>query len=406
MRDTRAYRRLRALFRRKRAEPASHQSVIVHDSPSATPDSSSSSTPRKTTEAELESSADSQAASAFFAKLPLEVRRIIYRHVWATYLQQRRVSRASPGSDMGLHIYTDCSVRGRLAHTGCRAHPGAPAQEDAWVTAPWPFDGDGDAAGMEPPRWFWIAWVMRLNWGRHWKCQHAIQQRWDPATGTARPSGKAPFLPVWLACKKMHVEAQTSFYNAVTLIFTSSLDAHAFFHRAPPLFLGHLRALELGFTNPNDHLYLARVFPAIPVGDTDADTDTDDGPDRAAAAPAPGGSNGDLATGAARHRAMFGPALWAEMARAVRARCPGLRGLDVMLGGAIDQGAVLAGFGGVGGGDGEMGGGRGGVASGELGTTEDGPWVLNGRLAVTFKMPAREGYVQERGRMVRTAVDE
>ena len=83
---------------------------------------------------------------------------------------------------------------------------------------PWPFDDEGDngadspagegnstSAPHIPPRWFLVAWVMRLNWGRHWKCQQAVQQRWDPDTGYARPAERAPFLSLWLACKRMYV---------------------------------------------------------------------------------------------------------------------------------------------------------------------------------------------------------
>lgn len=198
---------MRALFRRKKAKKALHEPVIVHEDPRAAPGNDHNITKtQKITEAELESSADSQALSAFFTKLPLEIRRMVYREVWRTYLQHRRVSPSGPASDMGLHIYTDGSVRGSLAHTRCMTHPEAPAKEDAWVTAPWPFDNSAvTTAAMMPPRWFWMAWVMRLNWGRHWNCQHAIQQRWDPATGRARPRDRAPFLSVWLTCKKMFV---------------------------------------------------------------------------------------------------------------------------------------------------------------------------------------------------------
>lgn len=219
MRARALLRRLRAIFRRKRGagtgrrrngSSAASELVIRHQDPRALHDEPDKA-PKTITCAELQSSADPQDACAFFARLPLEIRRMVYREVWRAYLGARRVSPPTPsfgsGSDLRLHIYANGAGRGILGHTPCRVHPADPVQEDAWVTAPWPFDNDGDGGSPSrmPPRWFWFAWVMRLNWGKHWKCQHAIQKRWDPATGRAEPAEKAPFLPLFLTCKKMWV---------------------------------------------------------------------------------------------------------------------------------------------------------------------------------------------------------
>lgn len=219
MRVKALFRRLRAFLRREKVQGSAEKALcepvqLASAQPAAQPapdgegedgDGDGDGGAKTITLDWLEQSADQQAASAFFAQLPLEIRRIIYRHTWRGYLKQRRVSPSSPGSDLRLHIYSDGSVRSSLGHTRCRVHPGAPAQEDPWVTAPWPWPVDARLAAPDrmPPRWFWAAWVMRLNWGRHWKCQHAIQKRWDPATGEAQRAEKAPFLPVWLTCKKM-----------------------------------------------------------------------------------------------------------------------------------------------------------------------------------------------------------
>ena len=154
------------------------------------------------TRAEMQQSADNQDASIFFKKLPLELRRQIYREVWQGYLKSRRVSPSSPGSDLRLHIYTDSSGGGTFRHTQCKIHPGAPGQDDAQVIEPWPFNNSNS---QTPPMWFWFAWVMRLHWDKHWKCQHAVMKRWDPRTGSAREADPSPFLPLFLTCKKMYV---------------------------------------------------------------------------------------------------------------------------------------------------------------------------------------------------------
>lgn len=208
-------RRLRAIFRQKTEKRAStkrqrrngsstvNEPVILHQDPRAVQDAAD--IPKTVTRAELQSSADPQEACTFFSRLPLEIRRMIYREVWSGYLEARRAPPPSAGSDLRLHIYANGSGRGILGHTPCKVHPGDPVQEDAWVTAHWPFDNDGGSPSRMPPRWFWFAWVMRLNWGKHWKCQHAIQKRWDPMTGRAEPAEEAPFLPLFLTCKKMWV---------------------------------------------------------------------------------------------------------------------------------------------------------------------------------------------------------
>jgi len=183
----------------------------IHNIPSgAHNDELSTSThtePAQISRDEMELSADSQDSSRFFSRLPLEIRRQIYRQVWQDYLEpSRRTGPASPGSDLRLHIYTDDSVNGTLRHTQCKVHPGDPVQEDTltlYLNTPWPFDGNVNPTVPAPP-WFWFAWVMRIHWGKHWKCQHAIQQRWDPNTGRCKEVPKAPFLPLFLTCRKLY----------------------------------------------------------------------------------------------------------------------------------------------------------------------------------------------------------
>jgi len=150
--------------------------------------------------ADMQRSASEQDNSIFFSRLPLELRRQIYSEVWRTYLKAPRLSASAPEPDLRLHIYTDGSGRGTFRHTQCRIHPGTPGQDDAQVIEPWPFD---TANKHMPPMWFWFAWVMRLHWDKHWKCQHQIMKRWDPHTGNAKDVEPSPFLPLFLTCKKM-----------------------------------------------------------------------------------------------------------------------------------------------------------------------------------------------------------
>lgn len=157
-----------------------------------------------------------------------------------------------PGTDLRLHIFSPNSSHTRLTHTRCVAGHGegedtgdaidAPAQQQPAAAAAnpqaqaqaqlqaqaapttttgivedvqgsdgaWPFEMNGPGA---PPRWFFEAWVLRLNWGGHWACQRAVQRRWVPGRneggkkeggGRGRiGGGEAPFLRLFLTCKKM-----------------------------------------------------------------------------------------------------------------------------------------------------------------------------------------------------------
>ncbi|GAB1318425.1 hypothetical protein MFIFM68171_08635 [Madurella fahalii] len=403
MRAKALLRRLRAIFRQKiekragtkrqrRNGPSTvNEPVILHQDLRAV--QGAADIPKTITRAELQSSANPQDACTFFSRLPLEIRRMIYREVWSGYLEPRRPPTSSPGSDLRLHIYANGSGRGILGHTPCKVHPGDPVQEDAWVTAPWPFDNDGGSPSRMPPGWFWFAWVMRLNWGKHWKCQHAIQKRWDPLTGRAEPAEEAPFLPLFLTCKKIYLEAIVSFFENVTPVFTFSVDAHRFFIQRPHSFLEDLRSLELSFTNPNDHLYLTKrgedtVAPPVETG-----TDDDNSVLlHMLARPAPR-ALGCTAESCPPSSITFGEKLWRTLLQGVKDAAPNVRDMNVTLAGRISRDAILAGF---------------GEFEKHEGTTpelldgESAPevWKLPGKLAVTFK-PDGETYVQEGSKMIR-----
>ncbi len=222
MRGKRLFRRLRALLARKKAAKSSGsqrhkrtrstgtESFIVHYPQTQDGQSAAGQGALRKAAAsldEMRATAHHQDLSPFFNRLPLELRRKIYLEVWRAYLKPRRLSASHAGTDLRLHLYTPSSASTRLMHTRCTLHPDDPAQEDSFVTRPWPFDNYGTNPPAAPPGWFFEAWVLRLNWGKHWKCQHAVQKRWDPLAGDGSHSGgeRAPFLPLFLACKTMSV---------------------------------------------------------------------------------------------------------------------------------------------------------------------------------------------------------
>jgi len=244
---------LRRLFRRKKKDPNGKSAAVQQDAETRGPSAETTITTgqpqpnvlgRTITREEMQVTANDQSLSPFFAKLPLELRRQIYLEVWRGYLHPRSsggrwstLSGAStttgtcststptatvdPGADFPLHIYTDGSPQGTLRHTQCRLHTGGSGRADVHVADPWPFATATDNTAVEtgntvaqqqqqqhnPPRWFWLAWMMRLHWDKHWTCQHVIMKRWDPRTGNSRKGERAPFLPMFLSCKKMYVTA-------------------------------------------------------------------------------------------------------------------------------------------------------------------------------------------------------
>lgn len=246
---------------------------------------------------EMAENTDAQEFSAFFVNLPLEVRRKIYQEIWGMYLKPRRVAPGTQGSDLRLHIYMpNVHIKSRLVHTRCVLHPGEPVERDGYAAMPWPYDAMSVAQPeptQERPHWVFLAWGLRSSFGKHWRCQQAIQQRWVPLVGGGCadvPEDKAPFLPVFLTCKKMLVlflvsfsltqdwlanmtdaryfEAALSFFETVTLVFTSSQVTDIFFNRHHPRspFLAHLRNIELNMAHGTDHIALAgwsQIPPAV-----------------------------------------------------------------------------------------------------------------------------------------------
>lgn len=181
-------------------------------SPASTADAqdgpSSSLVPEPASQAVPIQEADPQLQSAFFNRLPPEVRRMVYTHVW-------RLSNPT----LALHIHAACDGA-RLTHTPCCTTTSStywsspsscsmPAQEaeeedDPMRTDPWP----GWRGRNQPPRWFWHAWGLRMRWGSpHWKCQAEAMLSWrargDGTCADERGLGSGSYLPVFLTSRRV-----------------------------------------------------------------------------------------------------------------------------------------------------------------------------------------------------------
>ncbi|KAK4121527.1 hypothetical protein N657DRAFT_673336 [Parathielavia appendiculata] len=474
MEKKRLFDRLRDFFRRKNGKTKKegpnaprNESVIVHHPKAPQPRNDHlRQVIESSTLQDMRATADAQALSAFFQRLPVEIRLKIYHHVLCNYLKPRRVGPSTAGSNLRLHIYTPAPASKRLTHTRCKIHPGEPGQKDVLVTQ----DIHSEDWPNAPP-WYRDAWVLRLNWGKHWKCQHAIQKQWnltaqngDAGSSSATGAPTAPFLPLFLACKRMYLESAQSLFETVTLVFTSSTDAHQFFMVRPHPFLAHLRNLELSIAYTNDHLFLSRVLHDNPprpstsgshvnndntgtiTTTTATITTTNDDA-------SPRGASVDTNTAATVHEPMaradvvrdlrprpnsicfnlvcrldrFGAELWPYLIKGIRAAAPKLRELDVEIGGRIARDGILGSFGfvekeedgpvngvvaGGGGDEWEEGGATLGMReerrhaaafdNGKAEGEEVSRWTLPGRLVVVFSgASVKEGYVQAGKEMVR-----
>lgn len=166
----------------------------------------SSSAPESASQAVPIAEADPQIQSAFFNRLPPEVRRMVYTHVW-------RLSNPT----LALHIHAACDGA-RLTHTPCcttssfsqsscsvsHQETREAEEDDPMRTDPWP----GWRGRNQPPRWFWHAWGLRMRWGSpHWKCQAEAMLSWraraDGTCADERGLGSSSYLPVFLTSRRV-----------------------------------------------------------------------------------------------------------------------------------------------------------------------------------------------------------
>ncbi|KAL2127285.1 hypothetical protein VTI74DRAFT_10961 [Chaetomium olivicolor] len=401
-----------------------------------------------TTLAEIEASADPQELSPLFNLLPLEIRHLIYLHLWRSHLRPhppstRSSQKSSPRSDLRLHVYTTIAntassnptspsdpnltananqpIR-RFVHLPCRLRPGAPPQPDVFNANPWPFEAeDSDAApALMPyaPAFWWEAWGMRLQWERHWKCQREVLRRWDCARGEMSEDvdGKRSFGEVFRVCKRMYVEASISFFENVTLVFMTSLDARQFLVQRPNMLLKHLRHLEFCFCHSYDHLFLTKTLHNEAPAESDDDRRDAALPD--IPAPESAADEAALISELTRYRNrvtggrdsvctqprcsvdLFGEAFWLDLIKGLRTAAPNLRHLDVTIGGSIRHHKILDTFG-------MCEEGYADAVPGEEITHGEGSdvWELPGKAIVRFA-PGQHGYVQRGRKVVRLESDD
>ncbi|KAK4224454.1 hypothetical protein QBC38DRAFT_485461 [Podospora fimiseda] len=346
---------------------------------------------------EMEATQVDQDLSPFFTRLPLEIRLQIYREVWKGYLKTARLVSSNIGTDLRIHLYTDDSLSNTpgvkvFRHTRCQTHPCDPPHEDTlYASTPWLHEIDINP-DHPAPGWFWYAWVLRIHWGKHWKCQHVVQRRWDPKTGTTKDAPRSPFLPVFLTCKQMYVEAITSFLNQVTLIFTCSRDAERFLIKKPHPYLAAVKCLEFSLANNNDSLYLADIWREA-AGQRNRGAYPNEPPED---------EEELLPVSAERQEPrILGKALWQNLIAGMRQTIPNLRDLEITIGGRIRKDFILAPFGYK-------------VTTDDLVDTgimlldrarprsaiQSDPWVPNGKVVVRFLRGGAE-FAQENGQMVR-----
>lgn len=170
-----------------------------------------------------------QLSSAFFARLPAEVRRMIYEAVWrsdnplmkmhiharcdgpqlmTTPCQYARGPMISTRDDEADPMYVSpcrgchmelCLKMGRCwGQRSLSCHVNTRRRQ----TDPWP----GWRGKNQPPRWFWHAWGLRLRWGAHWKCQASAMMYWNTRhDGTSEDlrRQKGGWMGVFLCCRRM-----------------------------------------------------------------------------------------------------------------------------------------------------------------------------------------------------------
>jgi hypothetical protein len=196
---------------------------------------------------QMEATANPQAASSFFTKLPPEIRRLIYESIWRDYL----------GPAMRVHIHSASDTK-HLQHTRCTADLDVALEEDPWGALTVTGEGDNAGIGADPPPWFWWAWCLRTRWGRHWQCQRAVMKRWTEES-IANRLDWAPMMLLFLTSKRMYAEAVQSFLGSVTFCFTGSEDAHHFLIQSPHPFRDSIRSLDFNFCHHKDHLFLVSI---------------------------------------------------------------------------------------------------------------------------------------------------
>ncbi|KAK4040648.1 hypothetical protein C8A01DRAFT_35301 [Parachaetomium inaequale] len=188
------------------------------------------------------------------------------------------------------------------------------------------------------------------------------------------PVESPPFLPLILTCKRLYFEGVCEFFETVTPVFTTSLDAHRFFLERPHPLLHCLLHLELNLTHSRDHPYLPGVEhpqPLLPG--------------------VPRTPRYECGLSLCR-RDLYGAENWDRLIRGIRRAAPHLQQLDVNVRSEAELETILDPFGAV---DDERARGYGDVDEHDL-------WEVPGRLVVQFSVAGERTAYEQRGRrMVR-----
>lgn len=140
-----------------------------------------------------------QLESAFYTRLPGEIRRMIYTELWRSSNPLMKVH--MHGSANGPNLITTPCQHLPKATFSTRDEDVDPMRTDPWPT--W-------RSRNQPPRWFWHAWGLRLRWGVHWKCQAVAMLDWRPSgDGTCEDLRRADgrWMGCFLTCRKMCASA-------------------------------------------------------------------------------------------------------------------------------------------------------------------------------------------------------
>lgn len=109
---------------------------------------------------------DPQAASPFFSRLPLELRRMIWSALWVSY----------GGAGTHLHIYTPDNYR--LSYSPCVAHADDDALLDREIKVVLTAQNHGLLEDVHGEKKLWGR-RLASDWGRHWRCEEeALKLEW------------------------------------------------------------------------------------------------------------------------------------------------------------------------------------------------------------------------------------
>lgn len=148
---------------------------------------------------------NSQPASAFFATLPPEVRRLIYASLFRS---------SNPLMKMHLHNSPNRpgEDRSRLMTTACCYVPTATySTQDDKRDPDLIFPGMSRERRKARPRWVVHACELRKRWGVHWNCQAAVmahwnwrpQEDWERSYDEERTVTHGGWMGCFLTCRKM-----------------------------------------------------------------------------------------------------------------------------------------------------------------------------------------------------------